>query len=86
MKKIYFLLPGILPFLGFSQNNLGSYDDYAWIALDVSIPEQVENSEQETRWVQEANTNISSQFILDNLDSLFATGSCYDPVISTYLK
>lgn len=43
MRKLIFLLFGILPFLGFSQNNLGSADDYARIALDVFIPEQVES-------------------------------------------
>jgi hypothetical protein len=43
MKKLIFLLVGILPLLGISQNNLGSADDYARIALDVYIPEQVEN-------------------------------------------
>ncbi len=42
MKKLVFLLLGILPFLGIAQNNLGSADDYARIALDVFIPEQIE--------------------------------------------
>jgi hypothetical protein len=43
MKKLIFLIVGFLPLLGFSQNNLGAADDYARIALDVYIPEQVEN-------------------------------------------
>lgn len=43
MKKLILLLFGFLPFLTYSQNNLGSADDYARIALDVFIPEQVQD-------------------------------------------
>ena len=43
MKKLFILLMGFIPFFGISQNDLGSADDYARIALDVYIPEQVEN-------------------------------------------
>lgn len=42
MKKFIFLLLGFTPILGFSQNDLGSANDYDRIALDVFIPEQVE--------------------------------------------
>lgn len=42
MKKSIFLLFAVVPFLSFAQNDLGSADDYARIALDVFIPEQVE--------------------------------------------
>ena len=43
MKKFIILLLGIAPLFGLSQNDLGSADDYDRIALDVFIPEQVEN-------------------------------------------
>ena len=42
MKRLIFLIFGIVPLLNFAQNDLGSTDDYARIALDVFIPEQVE--------------------------------------------
>lgn len=43
MKKLFFLLFGIVPIIALSQNDLGSADDYDRITLDVFIPEQVEN-------------------------------------------
>lgn len=43
MKKIIFLILGILPLWAFSQNELGSSGDYDRIALDVFIPDQVES-------------------------------------------
>ncbi len=42
MKKIIAFLFVIIPFFGFTQNNLGSADDYDRITLDVFIPDQVE--------------------------------------------
>lgn len=43
MKKLVIFLFGILPLAVLAQNNLGSANDYDRIALDVFIPEQVEN-------------------------------------------
>lgn len=43
MKKLIFLFLGIIPLWGIAQNNLGSADDYARIALDVFIPDQIES-------------------------------------------
>lgn len=43
MKKLFFSFLAIVPLLVVAQNDLGSADDYARIALDVFIPDQVEN-------------------------------------------
>jgi hypothetical protein len=43
MKKLIIFLIGLLPLAVLAQNNLGSANDYDRIALDVYIPEQVEN-------------------------------------------
>lgn len=43
MKKLVIILIGLLPLALQAQNNLGSANDYDRIALDVFIPEQVEN-------------------------------------------
>ena len=43
MKKIVFLFLAFTPFFGMAQNNEGASADYDRIALDVYIPEQVEN-------------------------------------------
>ncbi|MGE0019239.1 MAG: hypothetical protein AB7S72_06200 [Draconibacterium sp.] len=49
MKKLVIFLFGILPLAVLAQNNLGSANDYDRIALDVFIPEQVENIPEHAR-------------------------------------
>ncbi len=43
MNKLILLVIGMLPLFGFSQNDLGSANDYDRITLDVFIPDQVES-------------------------------------------
>lgn len=43
MKKLIIIGLFIFPFFGSAQNNLGKADDYARIALDVFIPDQVQD-------------------------------------------